>query len=471
MKTLYRKIVVISGLFLMITSAYAKSDSLEVYLKIAVENNPTVLQRFKEYKAALQKVPQAGSLSDPQLEMGVFLSPMEVLSGKQVADIQLMQMFPWFGVLKNAKDEMSLMAQMKYEIFRDAKLQVFYDVQKSWFDLYRIRRDMVLTQQNLTLLQSIHRMAVVKFGVAGLNSKASSGSNYPSSTKNNELSGSGMNNMGGSNQVATTSMKSGMSFGGMGGNSNSGGLIEVYDLQLELTELENSLSNLQSEKAVALARFNALLNRAENTPVAIADTLIAGPLDIAYLSVSDSLFSSNPMLNMLQYEQRSLDSRFVMQKKMGLPMVGIGVKYSVIASDPMSGSAMNGRDMVMPMLSVTLPVYRKKYQAMQAETKLLKEASEENSKAMQNELRTAYLEALNQYYDAERRLKLYDKQRSYLQKSLSVNLKAYSSGGSSLSDIQTMRRRLLEFDLKYVEALTDFNTAKALVLRIVSTID
>ncbi|MPM58056.1 hypothetical protein SDC9_104885 [bioreactor metagenome] len=280
-----------------------------------------------------------------------------------------------------------------------------------------------------------------------------------------------MNNMGGSNQVATTSMKSGMSFGGMGGNSNSGGLIEVYDLQLELTELENSLSNLQSEKAVALARFNALLNRAENTPVAIADTLIAGPLDIAYLSVSDSLFSSNPMLNMLQYEQRSLDSRFVMQKKMGLPMVGIGVKYSVIASDPMSGSAMNGRDMVMPMLSVTLPVYRKKYQAMQAETKLLKEASEENSKAMQNELRTAYLEALNQYYDAERRLKLYDKQRSYLQKSLSVNLKAYSSGGSSLSDIQTMRRRLLEFDLKYVEALTDFNTAKALVLRIVSTID
>ena len=174
------------------------------------------------------------------------------------------------------------------------------------------------------------------------------------------------------------------------------------------------------------------------------------------------------MVNMLLHEQQSLNSRFAMQKKMGLPMVGIGLNYSVIANNPMSGSAMNGQDMVMPMLSVTLPIYRKKYQAMQTETKLLKEASEENAKAVQNELRTSYLEALNQYYDADRRLKLYEKQMSYLQKSLTVGLKLYASGSKALSDIQSLRRRLLEYNLKYVEAMTDFNTAKALVKRIVS---
>ena len=63
----------------------------------------------------MQKVPQVGSLPDPELSLGVFLSPMELVSGNQVADIRLMQMFPWFGVLKNAKDEMSLMANAKYE--------------------------------------------------------------------------------------------------------------------------------------------------------------------------------------------------------------------------------------------------------------------------------------------------------------------------------------------------------------------
>jgi len=83
------------------------------------------MQRFNEYQAALQKIPQVNSLPDPQLEMGVFLSPMELMAGNQVADIKLMQMFPWFGTLKNAKDEMSLMAKAKYEAFVDAKLQVF----------------------------------------------------------------------------------------------------------------------------------------------------------------------------------------------------------------------------------------------------------------------------------------------------------------------------------------------------------
>jgi len=37
---------------------------------------------------------------------------MELVSGNQVADIKLMQMFPWFGVLRNAKDEMSFMANV-----------------------------------------------------------------------------------------------------------------------------------------------------------------------------------------------------------------------------------------------------------------------------------------------------------------------------------------------------------------------
>ena len=106
-------------------------DSLIRYLEIAAKNNPSVLQKFSEYQAALQKIPQVGSLSDPELSLGVFLTPMELVGGNQVADIRLMQMFPWFGVLKNAKDEMSLMANSKFDLFRVTKLQVYYDVQRA----------------------------------------------------------------------------------------------------------------------------------------------------------------------------------------------------------------------------------------------------------------------------------------------------------------------------------------------------
>lgn len=55
-------------------------DSLPAYLMLAAKNNPEVLQKFAEYQAALEKIPQAGSLPDPELSIEAFLSPMEIIA-------------------------------------------------------------------------------------------------------------------------------------------------------------------------------------------------------------------------------------------------------------------------------------------------------------------------------------------------------------------------------------------------------
>ena len=67
-----RKLILYIGLLAFSMPGYSQ-DSLMHYLELATKNNPTVLQRYNEYQASLQKVPQVGSLPDPQLEMGVFL--------------------------------------------------------------------------------------------------------------------------------------------------------------------------------------------------------------------------------------------------------------------------------------------------------------------------------------------------------------------------------------------------------------
>jgi len=460
------KYIILSLLILPLVSVFPQSDSLMNYLELATKNNPTVLQRYNEYQASLQKIPQVGSLPDPQLEMGVFLSPMEVLSGNQVADIKLMQMFPWFGVLKNAKDEMSLMAKGKYELFRDAKLQVYYDVQRTWFDLYKVRQNIRISEKNVELLKTIERLTLVKFrsGSSGGSSVVSgnkmSGGNTPVAASGS----SGMNVMGG-NQGAT-STESSSSPALMSSTSGGTGLAGVYQILIETGDLENNIASLKNEEQVAVARFNSLLNRPQKTPVAAVELLPVEPLDIAYLSVNDSMFARNPMLGMLQYEQQSLTARTKMQKQMGLPMVGVGVNYSIISKSDMSTSTMNGQDMIMPMLTVTLPIYRKKYKAMQAETGFLKMASEQNYQAIANALQTQYYEALLLYNDAGRRMKLYDSQSQLAQKSLDISIKTFSSSSSGLTDILRIRQQLLDYELKQVEAVIDFNKAEALIKRI-----
>ena len=231
-------------------STYSQSDSLMHYLELSTKNNPTVLQRYNEYQAALQKVPQVGGLPDPQLEMGVFLSPMELISGNQVADIKLMQMFPWFGVLKNAKDEMSLMAKAKYETFRDAKLQVYYDVQRTWFDLYRVRQNIRISEENVELLKTIERLTLVKFRSGSLGAgSASSGGSMSGGNTTSPSSGSGsMNTMGGSSSAASARPTTAVtSSGSMGSSSGTSALVNVYEIQIEMGDLENTISSLKNE--------------------------------------------------------------------------------------------------------------------------------------------------------------------------------------------------------------------------------
>src|SRR5665811_1454608 len=157
-KAYIRILFILVALFSWFTGrSQEQPDSLFTYLEIAAKNNPTVLQRYYEYEAALQKVPQVGSLSDPEISLGVFLKPMELLGGKQVADIRLMQMFPWFGVLKSAQDEMSLMAKAKFESFRDAKLQVYFDVQRTWYEMHKVKQNIRISEKNIELLHTIER--------------------------------------------------------------------------------------------------------------------------------------------------------------------------------------------------------------------------------------------------------------------------------------------------------------------------
>jgi len=466
-----KKLILYIGLLAFSMPGYSQ-DSLMHYLELATKNNPTVLQRYNEYQASLQKVPQVGSLPDPQLEMGVFLSPMEVLSGNQVADIKLMQMFPWFGVIKNAKDEMSLMAKMKFEAFRDAKLQVYYDVQRAWFDLYRIRQNIRISEKNVELLKTIERLTLVKFrsGSSGGSSAVSGGNMSGNAAPSTPSGSSGMNTMGGGSGASTVSRPATSSgSASMSSATGASGLSEVYQIQIETASLEDNIASLKNEELAAVARFNSLLNRQQKTPVLAVELLPIEPLDITYFSVNDSIFTRNPMLGMLAYEQQSLSARTKMQKQMGLPMVGVGLNYTVINKSEMSTSAMNGKDMIMPMLTVTLPIYRKKYKAMQSETNFLKAASEQNYQATANMLQTQYYEALQQYNDAQRRMKLYDSQSQLAKKSLDISIKTFSSSVSGLSDILRIRQQLLDYELKQVEAVVEFNKAEALIKRLVTT--
>jgi outer membrane protein TolC len=385
-----------------------------------------------------------------------------------------MQMFPWFGVLKNAKDEMSRMAMAKFELFRNEKLQVSYDVQRTWYELFRIRNAINISEKNLEILSVIEKLSLIKYkapvsGNSGvLNQK--SGMQTQGNPGASSNTGQGMQVMGDNrnSQVETASGQGAgpIQSGSMTSPSDGSGLTDLYRIQIETGELENNIALLKNQEQSVTARLNGYLNRLPQIPVFTGDVLLPDTIGQNLSAVSDSIRKNNPMLNMLSYENEAYQARKKMVSSMGYPMVGLGVNYSIIERSNMSASSMNGKDMIMPMVSITLPVYRKKYTATREEAGLLSKASLQNYQATSNSLITEYYTAVQLYQDAGRRVKLYENQYTLASKSLEIMLKSFSASGASLTDVLRVRQQTLDYGLKRVEAIADLNTSIAWIRRL-----
>ncbi len=477
--------ILLSALWYLPSQAQT-TDSLSYYLETAARNNPSVNSSFALYKASLEKIPQAGAFSDPELEMGFFFKPMEQLSGKQVADFTLMQMFPWFGTRKAARSEATEMARMAYEQFRESRNNLFYEVKSQWYQLNNLNEQYKNTAANLALLKQLEQLALNRYTASSspgvpVSSAATSPviSPLPQATVNNGMGS--MGNMTPSPAPASPGGSKAMS--GMGsnmggspmGSGSSGSMSDVLRIQIEMAELENNLEALLSNRKAAEARFNSLLNRDQSLPVQTSDSLTQKLFSVKDNAVLDSIILSNPMLSMLEAEANAYKAKAEMDKKMSLPMFGIGLQYSIMAKRSeemarMSGMGnMNGMDMVMPMVKISIPIFRRKYNAQQRESRHYRQASELKYEDTLNQLHAEYIALKQQLADASRKIDLYAKQQDLSRSTWQLMIREFSAGTTSLTDIIQLERHLLDYSLKKSEAVAEYNTLVAGLEKLVST--
>lgn len=459
------------------------ADSLAVYMQTAARNNPQVNAEFLKYRAALEKVPQAGAFSDPELEIGVFLQPMEILDGRQIADFQLMQMFPWFGTRKAARNEATEMSRMAYAQFRETRDNLYFEVKSQWYNLAALHEQYKNTKANLLLLEQLRQLALVRFRAPSLTGGSGSVTQAaPSaSTIGAGSPSSGMQGMGGmSSGSPSTQTSAGASSGGMQGMSSSmgggaqGGMVDVLTIQIEALELENRLAILAAERRTAEARFNALLNRPFNTPVTVTDTLVQLRFALDDKALADSITAANPMLAMIESEGKAYQAKARMDKKMSYPMFGIGLQYSLIGKrdDNMASmlgmSDMNGRDMIMPMFKISLPLFRRKYNAQQRESRYYWQSSRHKYDQTHNELQTAAIAARQQLDDAGRRVEMYIRQYELSREIWQLTLRSFAAATVPLTDAIRAERQMLDYQLKKSEAVAAYNTQVAALEKLVS---
>lgn len=470
-----KKTAIIFLLFLGVQST-SFSQSLDEYLKVAAENNPELKAYFNEYLASLEKVPQVGALPDPELTMGFFFQPMERFMGNQQADIQLMQMFPWFGMLKTQKDEASKMALAQYEVFQDAKYRLFYQVKNTWYQLYRLEEEIRITEENLEILKQYERLALIRFQSADIGTGSGPSNMQQATSMNSGSSTSSASSMGGMSGGMTsgTSGKSSSKGGSSMGTSSSmngggSGMSDVLRVRIQIKELENTLALLEDSRLPIKAEFNQLLNRDINEVVSIADSLSGSVVSWERQALLDSITQNNPMLKMLDAEEEAYEAQKKMAQLEGRPMLGAGVNYMPFSPRTENGMPMGGNDMVMPMLRLTIPIYRKKYNALQKEAELKQLAVQQRRENTVNQLTTRWSTALRDLDDATRRTKLYREQTDLAGQTLNLLLTSYATDGRDFEEVLRVQQQLLDYQLKLITSIVDQHVTIAMLENLAAT--
>jgi outer membrane protein TolC len=465
-------------------SVSAQQDSLNLYLEMAAQKNPGVRAAFLTYHAALRKIPQAGAYQDPQLDAGFFLQPMEIIDGQQVAEFKLMQMFPWFGTRKAARTEAQHMAQMAFEQFREARDLIFLDVYTQWFTLCRLQQQLINNQENKKLLAQLEILALQKFSTGNVATETGESEKAQKVEGNSGNTSASMSGMGlGQTSSPQLSIRNATSMDNMGGSmpAKTGSMSDVLRIQLEMTELEYNIENLLSEIQAEKSKFNALLNRPTSNEIILPDTLKQIPFFFDEISVMAEIKQQNPMLGMLNEEESAYKAKAEMDRKMSYPMFGIGLQYMLInkskpaassmeMDNPMNNTnSMNGKDMIMPMLSISIPVFRGKYKAQQRETYFLQQANREKYANTLNMLEAELHRTKHELDNAKRKIALYRKQSELTQTIYNLTVQELISGKGNLTSVFQIQRQLLDYKLKTAEAIAVYNTMVANVQKLISS--
>ena len=476
--------IILLGFIITLPVKGQTADSLARYLEIAGRNNPGLNADFLAYKASLEKVPQAGAWPDPKLDIGFFLNPMDIVGGRQIADFTLMQMFPWFGTKKAAQTEATHMAKMSYEQFRETRDNLYLEVYTQWYVLSTLVQQLNNNRENLQLLKQLEELAIRK--VSSPYSGSSSGYSVPApspatKSSNSSPTGGGMSGMGSMGGSTTSSGTSSSSMSGMsssGGSMSSGmgstapGMSDVLRVQLEMVEIENNVESLLSDIAAEKARFNALLNRSVDFEVVVPDSIVKVDYLFDKASSMREIKNQNPMLGMLKEEELAYRAKREMDLKMSYPMFGIGLQYMLIGEsktaqmDQGMAPEMTGMDMVMPMFSITLPLYRNKYGAQQRESRFMWQSAREKYNNTINILQSDLFKLKQQLDNTERKIALYRKQEQLARTTYQLVVQEFVTAKSDLTNVIQVQRQLLDYQLRQAEVIAEYNTIVASIQKL-----
>lgn len=373
----------------------------EVHLQQALENNPGLKAMKKAWEASLEQVEVSGALPDPLLSAGFFTPPMDRFMGTQWIDVGLMQMLPWFGTLGKQKNVAEKMAGSAYHRYRAERNSLFMELTRMWLEITRGEQELLIIRKNMDVLET-------------------------------------------RDELIHTRYRSGL--------PGSGIALDIYRLEISLADLQNRENKLMEDLAARRERFNLLTGRDAGSEIQVPASLPEPQSGQWSSSVAAEMdFAGNAMLNLKEDLTEAARAQQELSRLQTRPMLGIGLQYAWFAPGQADMGQMEGGHMLMPMISVSLPVFRNKNQAIHRQSQLRAESARYNTDDQLIRLQSQWITLQTRLETLGRDRDFYGRQLVLTEKTMELAENAYASGGAGFDEFLDILDQLIDLEWRIVK--------------------
>lgn len=389
-------VLVLGSCFL---SLFVNAQQLEMFIDEALANSPEIQKFELQYRIASEKANEANTIPNTEFGVGYFISGPETRTGAQRFKVSAKQMLPWFGHITARENYVNSLADATYEDIVIAKRKLMVSVSKSYYNIYANKAKQAVLTKNSKLLKTYEKLALTAVEVG----KAS--------------------------------------------------VVAVLRLQIRQNELEQSKQVLEQRYLGEQTRFNKLLNREKDIIVNAIYELMMPSEDF---EININNLGLHPEL--LKYDKlyESITQSELLNQKESSPMIGFGLDYINVEKRPDMSFSDNGTDIVMPMLSVSIPLFNNTYRSKTRQNALQKQEIIAEKQERINTLETLLDNAISDRISSRIRYNTQAKNIQQAKKAEEILIKSYETGTIDFNDVLDIQELQLKFQMNQIESVKSY---------------
>ncbi|WP_194768406.1 TolC family protein [Tamlana sp. I1] len=387
------------GLLFCFLSFFANAQQLETLIDEALANNPEIQKFELQYKRASEKINEVNTVPNTEFAVGYFVSEPETRTGPQRFKVSAEQMLPWFGSITARENYVNALADAKYEDIVISKRKLMASVSQSYYNLYTNKAKQAVLVENIELLETYKKLALSSVEVA----KASA--------------------------------------------------VDVLRLQMRQNELEQLKQVLEQQFLAEQTAFNNLLNRNNTIEVQVVDDLQMPSEDF---EINTNNLELHPELVKYEKLYTSVEQSELLNQKESSPIIGFGLDYINVEKRTDMDVSDNGKDILMPMLSFTIPIFNKKYKSVTKQNTLQQLEIEAEKQERFNTLKTSLDKAIYEQKASRISYKTQVKNLKQAKDAEEILLKSFESGTINFNDVLDIQELQLKFQINQIEAVKTY---------------